>query len=66
MKKRDRFGDLGMCGRRKRNSILDNKIISGYKHNNVIYFIVYLGHMFRSIDHHQAIFTKLMIRCMQF
>ena len=44
----------------------DNKILSGFSQTQqciLIYF--YLDDMFRSIDHHQAIFTKPRIRCMQ-
>jgi len=30
----------------------------------MIYILYYVDRMFRSIDHHQAIFTKIRIRCM--
>ena len=47
------------------NYVKDNKIVSGFTQTQqYILFYFYLD-IFRSLDHHQAIFTKLRIRCMQ-
>jgi len=42
-----------------------NKIFVGFNQTQqYILFYFYLDDMFRPIDHHQAIFTKLTVRCM--
>jgi hypothetical protein len=44
----------------------NNKIFSGFNHTQAYIILFYLhDDMFRSIGHHQAIFTKLRIKHMQ-
>ena len=38
---------------------IDNKIASGFIQTQQYIIVFYLDDMFRSLDHHQAVFTKL-------
>jgi len=43
----------------------DKKIIFGFSQNTTIHFCFYFHDIFRSVDNHQAVFTKLRARCKQ-
>jgi hypothetical protein len=46
-------------------TIKDNKVVSGFSQTQQYIFIFIFDVMFRSIERHQALFTELIIRCMQ-
>ena len=45
--------------------VKDNKRVFGFSQNTSMYFYFYLDDMFRSVDHHQAVFTEHRVRYMQ-